>query len=227
MRVPGWLAALPARGDTSVPGESGVPDGAAGNARLTSATGIVLIVLLAVEGVTILSVRQMITLHVFVGVMLLGPVLLKSGSTLYRFARFYTGSPTYREKGPPHPLLRVLGPLMVLSSLAVLGTGISLILVGTEGSDGLLVAHQTCFWVWVAVLAVHLVGHLWETVVTSWTEVRSSLHGRGARQRRWRYLAIALALVLGVGAAAALLPTAAPWTTRQVGPHAGPPGNQP
>jgi hypothetical protein len=116
---------------------------------------------------------------------------------------------------------------VVVSSLALLGTGIALILVGPEGSDGLLVVHQTCFWVWVAMLAVHLVGHLWETVVTSWTEVRSSLHGRAARQRRWRYLAIALALVLGVGAAAALLPTAAPWTTRQDGPNSGPPGTRP
>jgi len=139
----------------------------------------------------------------------------------------FTGAPTYREKGPPHPLLRVLGPLVVVSSVALLGTGIALILVGPEGSDGLLVVHQTCFWVWVAMLAVHLVGHLWETVVTSWTEVRSSLHGRAARQRRWRYLAIALALVLGVGAAAALLPTAAPWATRQDGPNSGPPGTRP
>ncbi len=54
----------------------GVVSGVGGNSRLTSATGIVLLALLAVEGVTILSVRQMITLHIYVGILLLGPVLL-------------------------------------------------------------------------------------------------------------------------------------------------------
>jgi hypothetical protein len=227
LRIPGWMATLPVRGDTSVPGPSGLTDGATGNARLTSATGVVLIVLLTVEGVTVLSVRQMITLHVFVGVMVLGPVLLKSGSTVYRFVRFYTGAPTYREKGPPHPLLRVLGPLVIVSSLALLGTGIALIVVGAAGSDGLVVAHQTCFWVWVAVLAVHLIGHLWETAITAWYELRSSLRGKAARQRRWRYTAIIVALVVGVGAATALLPTATSWTTRQVGTNSGRPGGPP
>jgi hypothetical protein len=188
---------------------------------------VVLIVLLTVEGVTVLSVRQMITLHVFVGVMLLGPVLLKAGSTVYRFVRFYIGAPTYREKGPPHPVLRVLGPFVIVSSLALLGTGIALILVGTAGSDGLVVAHRASFWVWVAVMAVHLIGHLWETVITSWTELRSSLRGKEARQRRWRYTAIIVALVVGVGVAAALLPTATPWTTRQVGTNSGHPGGPP
>jgi hypothetical protein len=192
-----------------------------GNTRLTSATGLVLLILLAVEGVTILSVRQMITLHVFVGIMLLGPVLLKTGSTVYRFVRYYSGAPTYQKKGPPHPLLRVLGPFVILSSLALLGSGIALIVVGTQGSGWLLVVHQTCFWVWVAVMAVHLVGHLWESVVTAWTEIRSALSGKAARQRRRRYIVIALALVLGTGTAMVLLPTAAPWTTRQVDHHTG------
>ncbi len=51
--------------------------GVEGNSRLTSATGIVLLVMLAVEGYTILNVRGLITLHIFLGIMLVGPVLLK------------------------------------------------------------------------------------------------------------------------------------------------------
>ena len=54
-----------------------VDAGVEGNTRLTSATGLVLLVMLAVEGYTILDVRGLITVHVFVGVMLVGPVLLK------------------------------------------------------------------------------------------------------------------------------------------------------
>jgi hypothetical protein len=198
---------------------SDVVDGVAGNTRLTSATGLVLVALLAIEGVTILSVRQMITLHIFVGVMLLGPVLLKSGSTFYRFARYYTGSPEYRRKGPPSPLHRILGPVVIGSSLSLLGTGVALIFAGDQGSGWLLVAHQTCFWVWVVVIAVHVVGHLWEAAVTAWKEIRGSLSGRAATRRRWRFMAIALALVLGVGAATTLMPTAASWTNRSVEQH--------
>ena len=190
--------------------------GVDGNSRLTAATGMVLLALLAVEGVTILSVRQMITLHVFVGVLLLGPVLLKAGATVYRFARYYTGAAAYREKGPPPLLLRIIGPFVILSTLALLDTGVALILVGPGGSGGLLTAHQTCFWIWVALMTVHVLGHLWQAAVTSWTELSSSLRGPAARRRRWRFVAIVVALAIGVGTATALLPTAAPWTTRQV-----------
>src|SRR3954451_9813552 len=88
VNVSGWIAR-----PTVTPVDAGgvredSVSGVDGNSRLTAATGMVLLVLLAVEGVTILSVRQMITLHIFVGVMLLGPVLLKSGTTMYRFARY-------------------------------------------------------------------------------------------------------------------------------------------
>jgi hypothetical protein len=221
MKVPEWIATPAMGGKNDVLESSEDTAGVTGNSRLTSATGLVLLVLLAIEGVTVLSVRQLITVHVFVGIMLLGPVLLKSASTVYRFARYYSGSPAYQKKGPPPPLLRILGPFVILSSLALLGTGIALVVVGTAGSGWLLVAHQTCFWVWAALMAVHLIAHFWEAVVTAWTEVRAALSGKAARQRRWRYIVIAVALVAGVGAATALLPTAAPWTTRQVGNHSG------
>jgi hypothetical protein len=51
--------------------------GAIGNGRLTSLVGIALLVLLAVEGATITSIQQLLSVHVFVGMLLLGPVALK------------------------------------------------------------------------------------------------------------------------------------------------------
>jgi hypothetical protein len=82
---------------------SGLPDpeqataaersgGAEGNGRLTAMTGAALLILLAVECYTILRIGRLLTLHVFLGMLLLGPVTLKAGSVLYRFARYYTGS---------------------------------------------------------------------------------------------------------------------------------------
>lgn len=53
----------------------GVTGGPAGNARLTAWTGAVLFLLLAVEGVTVLDVRGLITWHVVVGVVLIPPAL--------------------------------------------------------------------------------------------------------------------------------------------------------
>lgn len=226
VKVPAWIPAPPSTGEVADggPARAGAPDGGgdaggpAGNTRLTAATGMVLLVLLAVEGVTILSVRQMLTLHVVVGALLVGPVLLKTGSTVYRFARYYTGAEQYRRKGPPPLPLRVIGPLVILSTVALLGTGIILILLGPNESRLWLTAHQTTFWIWVVLMSVHVLGHAWESAVLSWRELRASWTGPGARWRRCRLIAIVLALMVGVAAATMLVPSAAPWTTRPAHP---------
>ena len=103
-------------------------EGVEANARLTGMTAALLLVLLAVEGVTILRIGRLLTLHVLIGMVVVPPVLLKIGSTTWRFARYYLGSPEYRRKGPPPAILRLLGPFLVVLTLAVLGSGIALLL---------------------------------------------------------------------------------------------------
>ena len=88
-----------------------------GNKQLTAMTGVILIVLLAALGITILQIGQLIWLHLFLGLLLLGPVLLKVGSTGYRFMRYYARDAIYVAKGPPMLALRAMGPLLVLSTL--------------------------------------------------------------------------------------------------------------
>ncbi len=185
-------------------------DGVEGNARLTSATAVVLLVLLAVEGYTILDVRGLITLHIFLGILLVGPVLLKIASTTYRFARYYLGASEYVRKGPPHIVLRVLGPLVTVSSLAVLGTGIGLIWDRSGG--GLLTAHQASFIVWVSVMTIHVLGHLRSALLETWHEVR-----RSSRWGRIRLGLVVASVIVGAGLALVLFPSAAPWTTQH--PH--------
>ena len=68
-----------------------------------------LLVLLVAEGLTILHVHSLLTPHVVIGMVLVPVVLLKIGSTTWRFARYYLGDPEYRRKGPPALLLRLLG----------------------------------------------------------------------------------------------------------------------
>jgi hypothetical protein len=93
--------------------------GAAGNERLTAMTGAALLVLFAAEGVTILALHRLLTLHFFIGMLLAGPVALKISSTGYRFIRYYAGARPYVRKGPPAPLLRLLAPVVVLTSCGV------------------------------------------------------------------------------------------------------------
>ena len=199
-----------ARGAGSDAGRVGVE----GNARLTAVNGTLLVVLLAVEGITILAVRQMITLHVYLGLLLVGPVLLKTGSTGYRFIRYYTHAAPYARKGPPHPILRILGPVVILGSLAVLGTGIGLVFTGPDHAEPLLTLHKASFIVWFAVTTVHVLGHAIAAGRTTWRELRDPSATPAARGRRWRAAAIAAALIAGVGLATALTPAAHAWTTR-------------
>ena len=51
--------------------------GPLGNERLTSSTGLVLVVLLAVETLTTLALRTYLPVHIFLGLLLLPPVALK------------------------------------------------------------------------------------------------------------------------------------------------------
>jgi hypothetical protein len=134
--------------------------GADGNERLTAMTGAVLLVLLAAEGFTILSLRQLLTPHFFIGMLLLGPVALKAGSTIYRFARYYTGSTPYRRKGPPAPLLRLLGPVVIASTAGVFGTGIALAVTGPAGRQPWLFLHKASFAIWFCVMTVHVLAYL-------------------------------------------------------------------
>lgn len=192
---------------------SGVPADPDGNERLTSVNAMLLLLLLAAEGVTILSVRQLITPHIVIGLVLVGPVLLKCASTMHRFWRYYTGNPAYVQKGPPVLLLRVMGPVVVASSLAVIGTGIGLLAV-RPGDGPVLFLHKASFVIWFGAMAIHVLGHLWQAGRSTAAEYRRMPTRAARRRRAWRSGAIVLSLLAGVGLAAALLPTASPWTHR-------------
>lgn len=171
--------------------------GVEGNARLTGTTAAVLLVLLAAEGVTVLRIRPLLSFHVFIGMLLVPPILLKIGSTGYRFARYYAGSPAYRRKGPPPALLRVLGPLVVVLTIVLFASGIGL-LFATDGlRRELLFVHRTSFFLWFAVMTVHVLGHLRDTARLApgdfYWRTRNQVAGAG--RRHW---AIAASLVVGV-----------------------------
>jgi hypothetical protein len=183
--------------------------GTAGNETLTSATALVLVALLIAEGITIVRIGSLRSEHMFIGMVLIPPVLLKLGSTGYRFVRYYAGTRAYRAKGPPPMPLRVLAPLLVITTLLVFATGVALLIVGHR--PGLLfTVHKVSFIVWGAFFGVHFLAHLprmARSLRDDWTrEGRRRVPGSGMR------LALVVAS-LGGGAAVALavLPLITGW----------------
>jgi hypothetical protein len=134
--------------------------GVAGNERLTALTGAVLLAGFTVGGFAVLSLRGLLTLHIFLGMLLIGPVALKISSTVYRFARYYSGAAPYVRKGPPAPLLRVPGPFTILTSVAVPGTGVALAVTG-PGRGSWLLLHKASSVPWSGVMAIHVLAHAW------------------------------------------------------------------
>jgi hypothetical protein len=155
------------RDDPSLPGTGGP----AGNAQLTAWVGLLLLPLFGAEVVTLLSLHQLLSWHIAIGVILIPPVLVKTTTTGWRIARYYLGTDAYRRAGPPPLLLRMLGPLVILTTLALLGTGVVLLLVGPSGAFAPLVTvagqrisvltlHQASTLAWAATTGLHVLGRL-------------------------------------------------------------------
>lgn len=184
--------------------------GSDGNERLTATTAVVLLVLLAAEGATLIAIRQLLLPHVFLGFLLIPPVLLKLASTGWKMTSYYRRSEEYIRRGPPAFLLRVLvGPLVVASTVALFATGIAVVAIGHGGL--LLGLHKASFIVWVAAMSVHVLAHVLKLPRLAAFDWR-----RGDRLggRRLRQLALAASLVVGITVAVATLPLADHWQDR-------------
>jgi hypothetical protein len=194
----------------------GGPDG---NEQLTTVTGAILIVLLAVVGFTIPQLRQFIWLHLFVGLLLIGPVALKMASTGYRFVRYYTRDAEYRRKGPPEIALRLIAPIVVLSTVGVFVTGIGLLIVGPADRNPMLLLHKVTFIVWVVFVSLHILGHL-PALARALGIGRRETDGLGGTPgAAGRWIALGGAIVGGLVLAVVLIPDFAAWTAHTVFVH--------
>jgi hypothetical protein len=187
--------------------------GTIGNERLTAATGILLIVPLAALGVTIVRIGPLISPHLFIGLMLIPPVALKMASTGYRFARYYTSDPVYRERGAPPMVMRLMGPIMVASTVAVLATGVALLFVGPNSAGTLRGLHKASFIVWIVFMALHMLGHLQDIQKTFLTDRGGHVeYNTLADGRTGRTIALVGALVAGAVLAIVLIPHFGAWS---------------
>jgi hypothetical protein len=156
------------------------------NTRITTITGAVLLVMLAGEGVTIIFIGRLLYWHEVLGLVLIAPVVVKLASVGWRFAHYYRGVAAYIEHGPPHPFLRfVVGPVSVVTTVAVFASGVALIVFHIH--HGLVVGiHKVSFIVWLVAMSLHVLAHIQKVwALTSHHEarpLRSESHGNPARR---------------------------------------------
>ncbi|MDP4084479.1 MAG: hypothetical protein Q8934_07660 [Bacillota bacterium] len=173
------------------------------NKRLTAIAGTVLFVLIMAELVITANLRALISYHIFVGVLLSGPLVIKMCSTGYRFFRYYTKSPDFVKAGPPNILLRLLAPFLVVFTILVMMSGFGLI-VGGHAYKGLFFKiHAASVAIWLPLLAVHIYAYIRKAshlTANDWIGYRVS--GRKGR------LVINVAAIIVSSIAASLL---TPW----------------
>lgn len=192
--------------------------GPAGNALLTAWTALVLLVGSLAELLTLFDVNGLLSWHVAIGALLVPPALLKTVSTGWRIVRYYAGSPTYRQAGPPPLLLRLLGPLVVVSTLGLLGSGVLLVVLGEPRAHRPLVdllgfrvdwvtLHQGFFAVWVMATGLHLLGR----IVPALRITLAAPHGSAVPGSWARWLVLALAAASAAALAVALVHADGSW----------------
>jgi hypothetical protein len=193
--------------------------GTNGNEQLTVTAGVILLVLLPLLGITILRIGQLISEHLFLGLLLIGPVALKMATTGYRFARYYTRDPVYRHKGPPELILRVIAPVVVLTTVVVFLSGVLLLFDGPAHDSTLLLIHKVSFIVWLVFMALHVLGHL-PRLAKSLRVTRANVDHPGiSAGGAGRGLAVVGALVAGVVLAVSLIPQYHVWTASGATAH--------
>jgi hypothetical protein len=171
--------------------------GSAANEQLTAIIAAVLLPLLVAEGATLLNIRALLTVHAFIGMLLVPVVALKLASAGWRMVRYYTGSEEYVLRGPPHLAIRlVVAPVLVASTVLLFATGVALLAV--DETEGLLVGlHKASFVVWSGAVGVHFltrIGLVWRALT------------RRVPALTFRMAAATLSIVAGVAVATATLP---------------------
>lgn len=176
------------------------------NARLTGTVAIVLMPPLLLVFLTGLTSKRFLLIHSLIGFLLIPPVLLKLGSVGYRFIRYYSGDPAYRAVGPPRRAMRVLGPITVILTLVVFGTGVELWLVGYRFGFAWVPVHHASSYLWFVAMLVHVINYLRQAPRLALLDWRDRWRGAASRQSL-----VAASLLLGVALAGAMLPFATPF----------------
>jgi hypothetical protein len=205
MRNPTLIEALKPR--TPRFGRRFNPDG---NERLTAVIGLILVVLSAIEIFTLLlGLQSTLHLHVFVGPVLLPPIAVKLASTGWRFARYYARNEAYRLKGAPQIFMRLLAPLLVVSTVMLFGSGVALGVPG-EARNVASRLHGPAAVVWMVTLGLHVLVYTSRALHAAGSELRAHTRKQVAGAKL-RAAVVAAALAGGAFVGLAILPLQHDW----------------
>lgn len=186
------------------------PGGPRGNRHLTALLGAVLLAgTLAELGTLLLGLQRTMPLHIAIGVALIPVVALKLASTGWRMLRYYTHASAYRAEGPPRPFLRGIAPLVVGATVALLGSGVGLVLAGPH-VQFFRAVHGASFALFIGLVGLHAVAHLPKLRRFAFADWVS---GRRAPGHLLRRSAVTFAVILGGAFAVAAAESAGPWVT--------------
>ena len=176
------------------------------NKRITAIAGIVLFVLIIAELVITANLEGLRSQHIFVGVLIAGPLVVKLCSTGYRFFRYYTKSSEFVRSGPPNIVLRVLAPFLVVITISVFISGFGLAFGGHANEELYHKIHAVSVFLWLPLLAVHIYAYIRKAageIAYDWSG--KSKHRVPGRESR---LGINVAALILSGIAAIIL---TPW----------------
>lgn len=168
---PGSPAPARDEGDASARQAAGV----VGNTRLTSLLGVTLLALLVLQVASALFFALLVynvafftgpaydivrPVHFFVGFALLPLVGLKLASTGWRFSRYYLRSDAYHRAGPPSWTARLIAPLLIVSGISVLASGVEMWSFQNQLGWPWTAIHNVAAFTFVTVLVIHVVLHV-------------------------------------------------------------------
>lgn len=182
-----------------------------GNERLTAAIGLILLAGTILElGSLLLGLQHFLSLHVFVGFVLLPPIALKLASTGWRFMRYYTRNEDYRLKGAPQLLMRLLGPLLIVFTLLLFGSGVAMGYVHGHALDIARNIHGPAAFFWSVTVGAHVLMYIRRALRSTAADVtpRTRREAAGATLRTF---VVAGAIGGGLVLAVALLPDLHVW----------------
>ncbi|MCY0876945.1 MAG: hypothetical protein OWT28_11850 [Firmicutes bacterium] len=187
------------------------------NERLTALAGVILLILILAQFVITANLHAFIPIHILLGMLLAGPMIVKLFSIGYKFIRYYSGHPEFVRKGPPNIWMRLLGPLLAADTILVFASGFGLALTGPTSHGIFFLAHAASTAAFIPLVAVHVYAHIRKATRL----VASDFGGRsrdrvGGRGGRLRFTL--LGLILGVVGAVLMLPVASRWANWQISP---------
>lgn len=180
------------------------------NERLTALAGAVLLVGFIIDLYATTDLNKLIMVHIFIGALLAGPLIVKLSSVGYRFFSYYGKSPAFIAKGPPNVWLRLLAPFLILVTLTLFLSGVALALEGGPTNRLIFLIHAGSAAIWIPLIVVHVYAHIHQVpraVASHWDS--SSPDALSGRIKRLRITI--LSLIIGALGGLLLTRLASPW----------------